>query len=372
MNEAKLHEFMGKVVTDMGGAWMMAMVLIGDELGLYKAMADGKPVTAEALATRCGCIRVWCANGSMPTPPRGTSRSPMAPTDCRRSKRWPSPTKTRRSSWRLDRASSLRASWISTRSLQAFGAMARSLGRASPPDVPRRGAVLPPWLPGESHDGLAARPRRSGRQAQAGRQGGRRRMRPWRVHHRHGKGLSELAVRGYRLPQALGRDRGQARRRGGLGARVTSPRRRRRAYTERDFDLVCFFDCLHDMGDPVGAARHARQALKDDGTVSRWSHSRATISRENSTPVGGCTTQRRPWSARRTPFRRRSVSRSGPRPAKHGSRGYSRRQASHVPAGNRDTVQPDPRSEEVGCCSTGRRRADVLAPTGSCGQTAAA
>ena len=28
MNEAKLHEFMGKVVTDMGGAWMMAMVLI--------------------------------------------------------------------------------------------------------------------------------------------------------------------------------------------------------------------------------------------------------------------------------------------------------------------------------------------------------
>jgi hypothetical protein len=33
MNEAKLNEFMGKVVTDMGGAWMMAMILIGDELG---------------------------------------------------------------------------------------------------------------------------------------------------------------------------------------------------------------------------------------------------------------------------------------------------------------------------------------------------
>jgi SAM-dependent methyltransferase len=34
-----------------------------------------------------------------------------------------------------------------------------------------------------------------------------------------------------------------------------------------DYDLVCFFDCLHDMGDPVGAARHALQALKPDGTV---------------------------------------------------------------------------------------------------------
>jgi ubiquinone/menaquinone biosynthesis C-methylase UbiE len=33
-----------------------------------------------------------------------------------------------------------------------------------------------------------------------------------------------------------------------------------------DLDLVTFFDCLHDMGDPVGAARHVRQALKPDGT----------------------------------------------------------------------------------------------------------
>ena len=75
MNEAKLHEFMGKVVTDMGGAWMMAMVLIGDELGLYKAMADGKPIDGGGSRRRGAIvIRVWCASGSMPTPPRGTSR----------------------------------------------------------------------------------------------------------------------------------------------------------------------------------------------------------------------------------------------------------------------------------------------------------
>jgi len=36
-------------------------------------------------------------------------------------------------------------------------------------------------------------------------------------------------------------------------------------YDERDFDLIAFFDCLHDMADPVGAARHALQALKPDG-----------------------------------------------------------------------------------------------------------
>ena len=34
-----------------------------------------------------------------------------------------------------------------------------------------------------------------------------------------------------------------------------------------EFDLICFFDCLHDMGDPVGAARHAREHLRPGGTV---------------------------------------------------------------------------------------------------------
>jgi Rv2258c-like winged HTH domain len=84
MDEAKLHEFMGKFVTDMGGAFMMGMVLVGDELGLYRAMADHQPVTAEALASTCGChprlVREWLnanaaagyvesANGAYRLPP---------------------------------------------------------------------------------------------------------------------------------------------------------------------------------------------------------------------------------------------------------------------------------------------------------------
>jgi len=40
-----------------------------------------------------------------------------------------------------------------------------------------------------------------------------------------------------------------------------------KSYDGRNFDLICFIDCLHDMGDPVGALRHARQALKSDGTL---------------------------------------------------------------------------------------------------------
>ena len=37
-----------------------------------------------------------------------------------------------------------------------------------------------------------------------------------------------------------------------------------RDYPGRDVDLVTFFDCLHDMGDPIGAARHVRKTLKPD------------------------------------------------------------------------------------------------------------
>ena len=63
MDEVKLYEFMGKLVGDMGGAAIMANVILGEELGLYRAMADGNPVTPEHLAERTGCnarlVREW-------------------------------------------------------------------------------------------------------------------------------------------------------------------------------------------------------------------------------------------------------------------------------------------------------------------------
>lgn len=38
-------------------------------------------------------------------------------------------------------------------------------------------------------------------------------------------------------------------------------------FEDRSYDLVCFFDCLHDMGDPAGALKHVRETIEDDGTV---------------------------------------------------------------------------------------------------------
>ena len=52
------------------------------------------------------------------------------------------------------------------------------------------------------------------------------------------------------------------------------------------FDLVCLFDCLHDMGDPVGAARHIRQSLVPDGTVLLVEPHAGDRPEENFHPLG--------------------------------------------------------------------------------------
>src|SRR5262249_14977309 len=52
----------------------------------------------------------------------------------------------------------------------------------------------------------------------------------------------------------------------GVAGRVRFEVATAKTFPGRDYDLVCFFDSLHDMGDPVGAARHTRAALKPDGT----------------------------------------------------------------------------------------------------------
>ncbi|HEY2428308.1 MAG TPA: class I SAM-dependent methyltransferase [Acidimicrobiales bacterium] len=72
----------------------------------------------------------------------------------------------------------------------------------------------------------------------------------------------------------------------GIGDRVTFEVAGASDFPGRGYDLVTFFDCLHDMGDPVGAARHVSQALAPDGTwmvVEPFAN--ATLE-ENLNPVG--------------------------------------------------------------------------------------
>ena len=52
----------------------------------------------------------------------------------------------------------------------------------------------------------------------------------------------------------------------GVGDRITFAQATAKDYPAKDYDLVAFFDCLHDMGDPVGAAAHVKKTLAPGGT----------------------------------------------------------------------------------------------------------
>jgi hypothetical protein len=57
-------------------------------------------------------------------------------------------------------------------------------------------------------------------------------------------------------------------------------------YPGSGYDLVTFFDCLHDMGDPIGAAGHVRQTLTDDGTWMIVEPFANDVTADNHNPVG--------------------------------------------------------------------------------------
>src|SRR5499426_4721832 len=268
MDQTKLHEFMGKVVSDMGGAWMMAIVLIGDELGLYKAMADGTPVTAEALAARCDChprlVREWldantasgyleAADGGYRLPPEqamalANEHSPV----------FVAPGQSVVASCFMDLDKVLQA----FRGNGAFpwGAhhhrMFHGVEQFFRPGY--QANLTTAWLP--ALDGVIDKLERGAKVADVG----------------CGHGASTVIMaKAYPSSQFVGIDFHSpsieiARKRAadaGLGARASFVTATAQSYAERGFDLICFFDCLHDMGDPIGAARHAREALKADGSV---------------------------------------------------------------------------------------------------------
>src|SRR5438105_2221402 len=65
IDEQKLNEFLGKALGDMAAALTAGQVLLGDKLGLYRALAGAGPLTPTALAHRTGLaeryVREWCA-----------------------------------------------------------------------------------------------------------------------------------------------------------------------------------------------------------------------------------------------------------------------------------------------------------------------
>jgi SAM-dependent methyltransferase len=287
MDEDKLHEFMGRLVTDMGGAAMLASVIVGEELGFYRAMSDGVPVTSDELATRTRCnprlTREWLnAQAASGYVEFDDGRYRLPPEQAMALADEDSPV------YVAGGAGVLAAMYLDKDQIVAAmrGDGALPWGQHHPcmfagterffrPGY--RANLVSSWLP--ALDGVVEKLERGAKVADVG----------------CGHGASTIVMAAaYPRSRFFGFDSHDAsidvaRQRAadaGVADRTSFVQSTAKDYQERDLDLLCFFDCLHDMGDPVGAARHAREALAGGGAVLLVEPYANDTLEENMTPVG--------------------------------------------------------------------------------------
>ena len=164
----------------------------------------------------------------------------------------------------------------------------------------------------------------------------------------------------------LDRDRARGgREEAGVADRVSFEIAPAAGYSGTGYDLVTMFDCLHDMGDPVGAARHVRATLQARRHLDDRRAERRRPRRGQPQPGRPRLLRRsRRCCARRRRCRRRSGSRSARRPARRGSATSSRRAASPASAAR-------PRRRSTSCSRRGRdddRRRDRRRPRAGAGR----
>jgi len=287
MDEAKLHDFMGKLVSDMGGAAMMASVLVGEELGLYRALADGTPVTPEELAekTRCNArlTREWLSAQA------AAGYVELADGRFRLPQEQALALAIEDSPVYVAGGASVLASLFHDKdklidAMRGDGAIAwgehhpclfSGTERFFRPGY--RAHLVPEWLP--ALEGIVPKLEAGAMVADVG----------------CGFGASSIIMaQAFPASRFFGFDYHapsikMAKQRAtdaGVGDRVAFEVATAKNYAGNDYDLVCFFDCLHDMGDPVGAARHTHQALKPDGTVLLVEPFAGDQLEQNINPVG--------------------------------------------------------------------------------------
>jgi ubiquinone/menaquinone biosynthesis C-methylase UbiE len=268
IDQDKLGELLGRFVNDLGATGAAGNVVVGHRLGLYRSLAEG-PATAEELARRTGTdpryiaewLRGQAAGGYVSCDPAAeqfslTEEQAFALTDPDGALYLPGAF--------LLALGALRAESQIT---DAFRSGAGMGWHEHHQDVFtgcemffRPGYIAnltSAWIP--ALEGVEAKLAAGGRVADVG----------------CGHGASTvLLAQAYPKAAILGSDYHQAsvdmaRKRAaeaGVADRARFEVASAQTFSGTGYDLVATFDCLHDMGDPVGAARHIRQALDADGT----------------------------------------------------------------------------------------------------------
>ncbi|HUA06177.1 MAG TPA: class I SAM-dependent methyltransferase [Solirubrobacteraceae bacterium] len=269
IDQGRLDEFLGRFVGDLGAALSAALVVIGDRLGLYRAMADGGAVTPSELAERTGTderyVREWLSNqaaGGYVSYDPADGQFFLSPEQSLALAQEGSPA-------------------FMPGAFQVATALVKDEEKIEQAFVGRHGVgwhehhadlfsgterffrpgyaanLVSSWIP--ALDGVQEKLQEGARVADVG----------------CGHGASTiLMAQAFPRSEFVGFDYHDASiaharaaaSREGLNGSVRFETAAAKGFPGDGYDLVCMFDCLHDMGDPVGAAAHVLDSLDPSGT----------------------------------------------------------------------------------------------------------
>jgi SAM-dependent methyltransferase len=270
VDPAKLDALVARAIADISAAYGGVMISLGNRLGLYKAMAGAGPLTARELASRAKCaeryVREWLnsqvAGGYLAyhaisdtyelTPEQAfvlaDEDSPVFMPNA-----WSVPASMWADEPKAEEAfrTGKGIAWgdHDGRLFCGVAAFYRNGYRAS---------LVPEWLP--ALDRVVGKLKAGALVADVG------------CGHGHSTALMAEAFPASRFrgfdahPVSIAEARKIAAK-AGVAQRATFATARADDYPGTGYDLICFFDCLHDLGDPVAAAAHAAKAIARDGTV---------------------------------------------------------------------------------------------------------
>jgi len=289
INQAKFESFLGKTVSDLGAALNAGLVMLGDRLGLYRELAEAGTLTPDELARRTGCheryVREWCCaqaaggyleydpeSGAFTLPPEHA----MALADPDSAVFLPGGFQVALAALRAEPAIAERF-----KSGAGFGWHEHHADLFHGTERFFRanyiGNLVSSWIP--ALDGVQAKLERGARVADIG----------------CGHGASTILMAqafprssffGFDLHEPSIQRARRAAEKAGVSSRARFEAVAAKELAGEGFDLVAFFDCLHDMGDPVGAARHARECMVPGGTLMVVEPFAGDRVEDNLNPVG--------------------------------------------------------------------------------------
>jgi len=269
IDESKLHAFMGRAVGDMGAAMHAVLIVLGDRLGLYKAMSDSMPVTPAELAKRTGTseryVQEWlnanAASGYVTYDPMSATYTlPPEQALALAMENGPAflPGAFQIISSCFNDEAKIEDAFRTGKGVgwhEHHHDLFHGTERFFRPGYIAN--LTSSWIP--ALDGVQEKLERGAKVADIG----------------CGLGSSTvLMAKAFPNSEFFGFDyhddsiklaQEQAKREG-LDSRLHFEKAMAKDYPGSDYDFVAFFDCLHDMGDPVGAAKHVYSTMKRDGT----------------------------------------------------------------------------------------------------------